>query len=170
MVSPIEVAKYFIKKGNESGNFATQLGLNKLVYISYGWYLGLMDKPLFVEKPKAWKYGPIIPSVYYEFLDYGYSDDKEIIITEPMNEELELENDEEMVEFLDKIWNAYKNRNALQLSSLAHKKDSPWEKFTNGGKKNKKLEIGNGTPIPDALIREYYKELVEGNKEETQKN
>ena len=62
------IANYFLWRAWEEGVEVTPLKLIKLVYIAYGWNLVLnKDRPkLFEERIEAWKYGPVIPSVYHD--------------------------------------------------------------------------------------------------------
>ena len=58
------VADYLILN---STTHLTPLHINKLVFFSHGWNLGILKKPLIVDVVEAWKYGPIIPSIYQTF-------------------------------------------------------------------------------------------------------
>ena len=62
------VADYLIY--NSSSVYLTPLHINKLVFFSHGWNLGILETPLINEDVEAWKYGPIIPSIYYAFKKY----------------------------------------------------------------------------------------------------
>jgi uncharacterized phage-associated protein len=46
--------------------------LIKTVFIAHGFYLASKDKPLVNEFVQAWKYGPVIDSVYHEFKGLGH--------------------------------------------------------------------------------------------------
>ncbi|QLH42366.1 MAG: DUF4065 domain-containing protein [Coxiellaceae bacterium] len=45
--------------------------LAKLIYVAHGWSLALNDVPLIDEAVQAWKFGPVIESVYHEFKHFG---------------------------------------------------------------------------------------------------
>jgi uncharacterized phage-associated protein len=61
--------------------------------------------------------------------------------------------DEGKKAFLNKIWEVYGKFNGLQLSTLTHQPDTPWDIVWNKrGGKSKKAVI-----IPNDLIREHYK-------------
>ena len=83
MKTALEIANYFIEKSLDSGVDLTPMKLNKLVYIAHGWYLGLSDRPLIGEAAQAWKYGPVIPSIYHRFKAYGGA---QITSLEPAND------------------------------------------------------------------------------------
>ena len=66
----LSVANYFIDLAQKDNKLIHLLGLVKRVYIAHGLALayrhkGLLD-PRF-DKVEAWKYGPVIPSVYHSF-------------------------------------------------------------------------------------------------------
>ena len=62
---PAHIANYFIENGKYD-NFT----LNKLVYITKGFALATLDDGLFEEEVEAWKYGPVISSLYHEFKQF----------------------------------------------------------------------------------------------------
>jgi uncharacterized phage-associated protein len=50
-----QITDYFIKKSCENGGEGiSQTKLQKLLYLSYGWYLTLHDQELFEDCPEAW--------------------------------------------------------------------------------------------------------------------
>ena len=72
--SALDIAQYFINEAIDNKRPLTQLRLQKLVYIFHGFYMAFEidgDKPYFSEKVYAWKYGPVIPSIYDEYVLYG---------------------------------------------------------------------------------------------------
>jgi uncharacterized phage-associated protein len=69
----LSIANYFIRKSLKDGYPIRQLKLMKLVYISHGYMLALLDRTALdpnLNRVEAWKYGPVIPSVYYAFNHY----------------------------------------------------------------------------------------------------
>ena len=159
MKTALEIANYFIEKSLDSGVELTPMKLNKLVYIAHGWYLGLSDRPLIGEAAQAWKYGPVIPSIYHRFKYYGGS---QVTSLESANDMVTIPEvrDEELKEFLQRIWDVYGNLSGLQLSSLTHQEGTPWsvtrEKFNS-------REDG-GAMIPNDLIKQHYKEKVNARR------
>ena len=68
----LAIANYFVRKGlsDTVGEKLTLLRLVKYVYIAYGFSLALIDKSIIndrFDRVEAWKYGPVIPSVYHSF-------------------------------------------------------------------------------------------------------
>ena len=68
------VARYFLWLSVESEPTPlTQLHLHKLLYYAQGWSLAAWGERLFDEAIQAWRHGPVVPSVYPSFADYGSS-------------------------------------------------------------------------------------------------
>lgn len=55
----------------EEKESVTNLKLQKILYYVQGYFLAKFDRPLFPDEIQAWKFGPVVPSVYYEFSSYG---------------------------------------------------------------------------------------------------
>lgn len=158
----LSVANYFIELSQDEGKKITQLGLMKRVYAAHGFSLALLNLSLLddrFDKVEAWKYGPVIPSVYHSFKFYkdkpitkktimAIWDDtqkKEEFITP----ELEDENAKVIIKM---VWNRYKNYSDSEMVSLTHKKGTPWALC---------YEEGMNNEIPDLYTKAYYSKLVE---------
>lgn len=146
--TPIQVARFFIQKSLEEGIPLTNMKILKLVYIAHGWYLGITGKPLINEAIEAWKYGPVIRSLYERFKVFG----AEPITTIP-NETVNFEDrDMDFILFLERIWKVYKGYTGRQLSTLTHQEGSPWDLTE---KKGEGQDF-----IPNDLIENYYRSRV----------
>jgi uncharacterized phage-associated protein len=60
---PLAFANAFIRKAPNLG--VEHMNLQKLTYISYGWWLAYHDAPILNEGPKVWKFGPVFNSEYH---------------------------------------------------------------------------------------------------------
>ncbi|HEX8691877.1 MAG TPA: type II toxin-antitoxin system antitoxin SocA domain-containing protein [Longimicrobium sp.] len=69
-----EVADYFIALAHQRSASVNNLKLQKLLYYAQAWHLALYNRPLFPEKFQAWISGPVIPSVYWRFKEFGICD------------------------------------------------------------------------------------------------
>ena len=51
----------------EAGNVndISPMKLQKLVYYAHAWHLAFLGQPLIREEVQAWKFGPVIPDVYF---------------------------------------------------------------------------------------------------------
>ena len=75
MYQSLTISNYFIQKLHETGHPVTAMKLIKLVYIAHGWYLALNEgKSLINEAIQAWKYGPVIHSLYHKLKKYYQHD------------------------------------------------------------------------------------------------
>lgn len=159
--TPSEVANFFLEKSRKDGVPVTPMKLIKLIYLAYGWALGAEDIKLFDERIEAWKYGPVIPSIYHEFKHFGSApiidflsqryeafDDKDAYAPKISKD------DSDVLDVLDLVWDLYKDKSATELMILTHEKDAPWEKVWS------KHKFENSEIPPDS-IRTYYKDLMD---------
>lgn len=137
------IANIFIELAQKSGQRLTIMPLIKYVFFAHGWTLGITGKPLIRHEVQAWRYGPVVPEVYYAFRP-------KLIIKEEarnwlmMQYHTTLESVEE--EIVGKVYERYSAMEPWDLSALTHEEGSPWDT----SKKNKVLAIH------DSVIREYY--------------
>jgi uncharacterized phage-associated protein len=141
------ISAYFIKKGIACSSPISPMKLQKLLYFSHGWHLGTFKEPLLIEEFEAWKFGPVLPNVYYHFKKYGPFPIKEI----PMGVDFSEVYGNSLNHFLDVIWNVYSPLTAEHLSALTHLKDSPWDKVYR--------PYVNNIPIPNEEIENYFVNL-----------
>lgn len=163
METPIAVANYFIQKAQETGKELSPMKLVKLVYIAHGWYLALTGNQLLSEPVEAWKYGPVIPSVYHQFKEYGNGSISSFAYgfnTQKGGTFVPTVEDADVIQLLNKIWDLYAGFSGVQLSTMTHMEGTPWYKtwHDNGGKS------AQGIPIPNNLIKEHYKHKVDSQK------
>lgn len=73
--SAMDVANFIVWFANNVLNrkSLTPLKLQKILYYVQGTFLADHNRPLFNEAIQKWQYGPVVPSVYFEFKDYGIS-------------------------------------------------------------------------------------------------
>ena len=149
-LSGIDVARYILTKVP-----CTHLKLEKLVYMCYADYLCNENKKLFNDIIYAYKYGPVIKSVYDKYKKNGYEmlDDKETYDEEsrklPIKSRLLVAEDGlKKIISINKTIEKYKDYDANELVSLTHKEFSPW--FVAGAG-----ELIN-EEITDELIKTYH--------------
>ena len=143
---------FFLQKKNKIDNL-TPLKLIKLCYISYAWYLSLKNKQLFSERPQAWQYGPVFPTLYAEFKDFGRNPITKYIIYPPMDDKWEetrkeapmlvgtSEDEKYESGLVETIFDFYKHKTGADLSEITHAKGSAWESVWNNGEgKHKELD------------------------------
>lgn len=119
-----EIAKYIIYVCNLNNISITVSKLCKILYYAQGIMLTRADKPLFFNDIVAWKYGPCVPDVYYEYAYYGAED---IIIMNLLSGDLpKLSSEKEkLILYLMAKTN---NMDFCSMIKSTTKANSPWSK------------------------------------------
>lgn len=141
---PTSIAKELLIRASKEQKTLTPIQLIKLVYLAHAWMLALYSKPLISEEVEAWKYGPIVTSLYHEIKHYR-SNPVESIDCERIDA-----TDSNAVDIIDQVYEGYGNFSGIELSMLTHESNSPWEIAWN----NKRKTISNDS------ITYYYRELL----------
>lgn len=158
----LAIANYFIDLAHRDGKPIRPLKLMKLVYIAHGYILALLDRPTEgakLEKVQAWQYGPVFPSVYYSFKQYGRNpiDRKTTVFdfsgtaSPDTNEITPILTDIDSKTICRFVWKQYGKYSDTSLVATLHAKGTPWSEVYEPGKNN---------VIPDSLTKQYYKRGV----------
>jgi len=126
------VANTLLEIAEKVGASVTPLKLQKLIYYAHGWALALLGRPLIDEQVQAWKFGPVIESVYHAFKRFGNGRITQLaadfddsgkpytpIIPPSAVDERQL---------LERVWSTYGKFSGVQLSNMTHKPGSPWSR------------------------------------------
>lgn len=153
MYRAVDVAYKMLQDAKVKRLELSNLQLQKLLYIAHGYLLAWKNKPLFNDEISAWKYGPVIHSVYTQFKDHG----SRKIPVDAIDEIETGVNDEDIKAALDGVLTLYGDRNAMELVNITHQKNTPWDKIWNaeGGSKQLFAEI------PNDLIKDHYRKVIE---------
>lgn len=143
------IAKFFINRASEETigengekEGITNLKLQKLLYFAQASFLSSkMKKAIFSDNIEAWKYGPVVPSVYQDFKDYG---------NKPIVGEYNLDIDSKDEELLNEVWEVFGQYSAGHLVDMTHA-HKPWKEA---------YSKGENTVITIKSIQEYYKGLL----------
>lgn len=149
--SPNTIAAWFIRRAKQDGEYLTQMKLQKLVYFSHGWNLAFYEAPLIDGRVEAWKWGPVIPSLYREFARFGSKPITEIPATKPKVSS-------RTSDLLESVWKGYRGLTAAQMSDLTHRQDTPWSDVYDDGVRHAEI-----TP---KRIKAHYKELMRKAEDE----
>lgn len=68
-----QLAKDVVLYANQCGYPITNLKLQKILYYLQGYYGKTFEDSLFSDEIKHWPYGPVVPSVYFEYCAFGAS-------------------------------------------------------------------------------------------------
>ena len=154
------VANAFLKIADSEGAQISPMKLQKLIYLAHGWSLGLLNSPLISDSIKAWKYGPVIESIYHEFKSFGSSYIKvkatELSLDEKTFQlnsfEPEIDGtDNEANSVIAQVWKVYNQYSGVQLSNITHQPETPWSRcYTN----TRNVSIDND------IIKRHYAKLI----------
>ena len=157
----LAVANFLLELAQTKGvGDITPMKLQKLVYYANGWNLGATDEPLIHEQVEAWRYGPVIETIYCAAKQYGNQP-----ITAPLRNntavafgdsdcpELTKSDKDAVRPLLNWILEQYGDLTGIQLSNLTHREEEPWYKIyqqRHGG------SPPHGTDIDTGVIRDYF--------------
>jgi uncharacterized phage-associated protein len=149
--SAVRIARLLHQFAAQEKRSITPLELIKLTFLVHGWSLGLRGKALVSDRAEAWQYGPVFPELYHLLKSYRGNPVMDVppSASEAMDDDI-VDDDRA---FVKAVFDAYKGFNGVQLSSLTHQSDTPWEKTWK--------RRGRNSVIPDDMIRQHYKELAE---------
>jgi len=129
MITALTVANNIIARASEEKIQVSPMKLQKLLYFIYKEYLKISGASLFAERFEVWKYGPVLPSVYDEFKEFG---------VKPINRRytrgdgsawmVDEGSSRWFVQAIVFVWNRYKHMSGVDLSNLTHMKDTAWSK------------------------------------------
>lgn len=143
----LDIANKLLSKAADvcGGDLMSNMKLQKMLYYEQGYHLAAFGTPLFDENVEAWMYGPVVPSVYEHFKDYGAGG-----ILPEAEEPIQL-NEEEEYMFND-VFDAYIDFSAYGLMRKTHEEE-PWRRTTTG--------MGN-VISHDKMISFFNKKLANG--------
>lgn len=147
-LTAVDVANYIIANYE-----CSHTRLEKLVYFCYADYLCNYNKKLFKDKIYAFKYGPVVQSIYKKFKneEKPYKLNKKFDM--PIQSKILNSNDGmEKLDSINETLNKYKSCTANELIALTHRDDTPWA-MNGKGEKEYKL-------ISDKDVLKYHKNEV----------
>jgi len=156
---PSHVANSFLVRANKEGIEIDHLKIQKLVYFFHGWFLAVRNDPGVGEYFEAWRYGPVLPSLYQAFKTNGsrpiegYATDLDQETGEYRALMISSE-DKRFTEVFEPVWERYKGLGGLQLSSLTHATGTPWRLARDRG----------DVYVSNEDIRTYFRDLVLAEK------
>ena len=113
-----------------------------MLYFIQGFALVRLRRPLFDDEIQAWTYGPVIPSVYQEYMHFGSNNItgtvRAEIITNPTIKSL-----------LDGLIRSMERFSGADLVRMTHLPDTPWSTIWENGR-------DRFARIPLPLIRDYF--------------
>lgn len=137
MTSALAVANAIIKKVAARESSVSNLKLQKLLYFAQGFHsVTNTDDNLFTDSIEAWKYGPVVPSVYHKFKIYLAGP---IPNNHPFTSSETLSDKKNAT--VDWVIDNLGKYTAMQLSNFSHAQNSPWDKVFNSNDSSEIIEV-----------------------------
>ena len=143
---PCHVANYFIERGLEDNKNFTPLQIQKLVYFSHGWMLGVYHRPLLDQSFEAWPYGPVMPVIYHNLSFYGGDTVSSPILARAKG----FADDEENI--TKQVFDVYGDFSGIAMSRMTHVRGGPWDKTW---RKHKRPSA-----IPNDVIEKHFADII----------
>lgn len=140
MYSVNNVADYTIRYCLSRNRPISNLKLQKLLYFIWIDFYKRTKKYLFDEEFHAWKFGPVIPEIYYKYCFYG-----SFPILDTIEEENIIITDSDK-EIINKTVEEYNNTPIGMMIEKTHKDNKPWAAVYN-------KKFGDDTISFDSIIR-----------------
>lgn len=136
MTSALTIANTFLAQGNKDGIDISPMKLQKLIYILYKEYLKKTRRGLFSDYFEVWKYGPVVPSVYNAFSNYGSKPIKSYYLNEDKSyTTIKLNSNKVFDSVFFDVWEKYKFKDGVFLSDLTHRSGTAWSVALSCGRK-----------------------------------
>ena len=160
----LSIANYFVLLSQQDELILRPLKLVKLVYIAHGYLLALFDLPteeMKHEPVEAWSYGPVFPSVYYSFKDYGNGPITRMTMLDDFSKpkksggydrQTPLASTRIVKAVCEFVWKKYAIYTDATLVAVLHAPDTPWSRTYKEGEK---------AIIPDSLTKAYYRNMID---------
>lgn len=133
MHTALDIARYIINKCIDLGRPVSNLQLQKILYYVQGEYIkNNFGESLFEDDIEAWQYGPVVPSVYYNFNNYSSDEIDEYQFG------INLDDNEKRV--IDPVIEDKSNFTAWELVKATHS-ELPWKDTFNKSRIIKKDKL-----------------------------
>ncbi len=130
--SAVSVANSIIKLAKDKGiNDLTPMKIQKLMYFAQFFYLKNFEDGILIDDNFVrWRFGPVIPSLYYQLRSYGSKPVHDYIRQlSPTNQAIiYMMSDEDSTSwnFLDQVFDKFGHLDGISLSALTHRENSSW--------------------------------------------
>ena len=120
-LSGLDIAKYILTKRN-----CTHLELEKLLYLCYADYLCMYKKRLCENTIYAFRYGPVMDSVYEKYSHHNGLLGSDLTTLVAQSRILLLPDGKEKLESIERTLEKYSKCSAYDMVNITHAKGSPW--------------------------------------------
>lgn len=123
------VANYVIAYGMKIGHPVSNLQLQKILYYIQVYFLKKKGIPFFKDEIEAWQFGPVIPTVYYQYAAFGPAP-----ITMFKTPKIDLEQEEKIE--LEQIVREKTILSLWDILADIHKKGKAWDMYYKVNERN----------------------------------
>lgn len=142
MLKADDVASVIISR---SGPWLDAMTLQKLLYYVQAWHLAITDEPLFEERFKAWKNGPVVPHVWHSRRDRE--------TRRAVDQDVDgIDLDDISSDLIDLVLTTYGSMSGDELSALTHV-ETPWRE----ARGDLPPDADGSTPISLETMAEFYR-------------
>lgn len=127
MINTQALANTILMRSFDEGIPITPLKLQKLIFFVYSRYLCKYNEPLFSEQFCAWRYGPVLQSIYYEFNAFGANSITRFARDAVGDVYVVNSCETNIIDIINSVWSDFGRMTAAQLSNLTHQKGSAWD-------------------------------------------
>lgn len=146
-LSALQVCKYLLNIAYQNGDLITNLKMQKLLYYAQAWYMvNNKGRRLFSDEIQAWKYGPVVPTVYNALKKHNRSP----IRLNVDNEDFTVISKKQK-KFMEEFAVEFFGVSASELVAMTHT-EAPWK--TAWAK-------GEGSVIDTAEMYSFYKQMLD---------
>ena len=119
MINVLSLSNHIISLFEKNGTKITNLKLQKILYYTQGYFLKQFGKEAFIEDIYSWQYGPVVPTVYYQYNYCGSC---------PLTSEVDLflQIEEKEKELIEKIVDKCMYIPSSKLVNMTHS-ELPWK-------------------------------------------
>jgi uncharacterized phage-associated protein len=162
--SAAAVTNWFIDRNQTDQIDLNHLKIQKLLYFAQGWHLAFFDAPLFKDNIHAWRYGPVVETIYQVL---KFTEKLKSITTyipgftfkgssfwQGYAPKLQL--DDDPMTFIKNFWDRYSKLEPWILVNSCHRKGTPWDQVTSSTGYDRYCN----SLIPIELMRTYFKPLL----------
>lgn len=129
MIKAESVANYVIAYGMKIGHPVSNLQLQKILYYIQVHFLKKKGIPFFKDEIEAWQFGPVIPTVFYQYAAFGPAP-----ITMFKTQKIDLEQEEK--KDLEQIVKEKAVLSLLEIVADTNKKGKAWDLYYKVNKRN----------------------------------
>lgn len=124
----IEVAKHLLSRVNKErfemvGDGISNLKMQKLLYFIQKTHYSVYHEPFFDDSIEAWQYGPVIPTIYHHFKEYGRDNIDIFKLGDFLQHKEKLTISQ--IGVVDFVWDRYYQYSAGALVDISHQ-DQCW--------------------------------------------